>query len=282
MLHDIDAIALGAVAGSSLTVRAGGPISDTPGRAIEVAGAADFTAQNGAASFDIALDNLRTHDFSGVVNARGQDVILEDRNAIVLGTVDASSLTVDAVGSITDVPGRAIRVIGVSDFAAQGADVVLDGNGDPLDRPHDFGLVNARGAGLVLHDANAIALGAIDAFALTVSAAGAISDTPGRAITVAGPTDLMATSGPSAFDIALDGNGAVSDRPHDFGGMVSALGDDVVLHDRNGIALGAVDASSLAISAGGSITDTPGEVDQSGGDGRSDCGKRRRALRHRA
>ena len=289
VLHDLDAVALGAISASALSVSAGGSITDAPGEAIEVAGTTDLVAQTGAEFFDIALDGNgavpfdRPHDF-GVVNARGEDIVLHDRNGIVLGAIEANEsgeeaatgvpdgtiarydndgdglltaadpaaagdLTVRAGGAITDA-GAAIEVDGRARLEArEGAsrfDITLDG-------PHDFDAnapgpdavheVDAIGADVTLVDRDAIALGAISASGLTVSAGGSITDTAGEAIEVSGTANLVAQAGAELFDIALDGNGAVPfDRPHDFG-VVNARGEDIVVHDRNGIVLGAIDAS---------------------------------------
>src|SRR5690606_3152809 len=105
---------------------------------------------------------------------------------------------------------------------------------------HDFaGSVSAAGGNVVLDDRNAIALGAIDTGGgdLIVRAGGSITDTDGEAVTVGGATTLVARSGKSFFDIALD-----NADTHDFAGPVSVTGEDIVLDDRSAIRLGAIDA----------------------------------------
>ena len=152
-VSDSNNISLGTViATGSLTVTAGGSITDTAGEAITVAGATDLVAfdDQGDADptnddfFDVALDNVDTHDFMDVVNATGEDIHLDDANAIALGDVDAGGdLTVTAGGSIEDTAGEAITVAGMTDLAAGAVgdshDILLD-NEDTHDFSGDDGV----------------------------------------------------------------------------------------------------------------------------------------------
>jgi Repeats of unknown function (DUF5649) len=196
-----------------------------------VPGAMALIAENGARFFDIALDEPARHDFGGVVSARGEDIILNGRSAIVLGSIDANAggssapgpenpiafydddgdgvlaasepaaagdLTVRAGGTITDT-GAAINVEGRTRLeAVAGAtrfDIALDG-------PHDFDSdasgdaaheVDAIGRHITLADVDAIALGDVSASGdLSVLARGSVTDTPGEAIVVGGDMTIVA------------------------------------------------------------------------------------------
>ncbi len=238
-LVDRNAIALGSIDAFALSVSAAGSITDTPGEAV-VAGTANLVAQSGAEFFDIALDGNGAlpadlaHDF-GLVNARGEDIVLHDRNGIVLGAIDANQSGQESAPGAPDVTiGR------------------YDNDGDGL-----------------LAAADPAAAGD-----LTVRAGGAITDT-GAGIEVDGRTRLEARRGGALFDITLDGaDGDASDRPNDFDANavgpdalheVDAVGANVTLVDRNALALGTIRTSNLTISAGGSVTDTPGEAIAAGG-----------------
>ncbi len=276
VLVDRDAIALGAISASGLVVSAGGSITDTPGEAI-VTGTAVLVAQSGSEFFDIALDGNGAvpfdlaHDF-GVVSARGEDIVLHDRNGIVLAAIDANEsgqegatglpdatiarydndgdglpgpldppaagdLTVRAGGAITDT-GAGIDVEGRTRLEArQGAALF----GIALDGPNDFDSnspgpdagheIDAVGAGMVLVDLNALALGTIRASNLTIGAGGSVTDTPGEAILVSGTTDIEARRGSDFFDIALDNPGL-----HDVA-SVRLTGEGVRLLDRRDLTI---------------------------------------------
>src|SRR5699024_3428416 len=76
------------------------------------------------------------------------------------------------------------------------------------------------------------------------SRAGAITDTEGEAITASGSTVLTASDddGTNDFDIALDNNDTGAGDIHDFGGPVSAKGNDTRITAVNALTLGTVDA----------------------------------------
>ena len=140
-LNDVNAIDLGGVTASSLTVTAGGTISDDEVGAISVSGLTSLTAQSGANFFDIVLDDANTHDFDSDntgdgVYATGEDIVLDDQDAIVLGAITANSdatpdttynvgndgdLVVRAGGTITDISGQSITLGDDASFASDGS-----------------------------------------------------------------------------------------------------------------------------------------------------------------
>ena len=118
---------------ANLIVNAGGAVTDTGATAgISVTGDTTITAGAAGNFFDIALDSADIHDFGGAVNATGEDITIDDVNAIVLGSIstneagqadaDADSaadgtiasnrgeLIVRAGGAITDAAAVTLRV----------------------------------------------------------------------------------------------------------------------------------------------------------------------------
>ncbi|MGD1924313.1 MAG: beta strand repeat-containing protein, partial [Paracoccaceae bacterium] len=145
---------------------------------------------------DIALDN-GVHDFTGTVNATGEDITLTDANAIVLGAVSTNEagqtdgvdndgaadatiatnrgeLVVNAGGSITDAglgtsasDGIGLLVEGATSLTARNAsstnhfDIDLDDVDNNFDQDADGDAVNAVGEDITLFDATAIVLGTV-------------------------------------------------------------------------------------------------------------------------
>ena len=227
-LTDLDALQLGEIDASTLTVSTGGNISQTG--AVSVSGSTTLMAQSGTDEFDIALDDLG-NDF-GEVSSLGDDVSLTDLNDLQLGLTDAGLLTVRSGGNISQTAD--VSVSGLTSLTAMG-DITLDEIGN------DFDELDAAGDTLTISDAGALTLGEIDASVLTVSVGGDLSDIDGKSISVSGNTSLSA----EPFDIALD-NGL-----HDFA-SVDANADDVTLTDLDDILLGDIDAAGnlkvLAVS----------------------------------
>ena len=240
-LTDGNGITLGDVtAGDDFKVTAGGDITqdNTGGKKILVAGNTIL-----AAGGDITLDGP-TNDFTGIVNAGGDNITLTDGNGIALGDVTASEdFKVTAGGDITQdiTVGKKIVVGGDTELTA-GGDITLDGPNN------DFtGTVNAGGDNITLKDVNGIKLGDVNANEdFKVTAGGDISQdsTGGKKIFVAGSTNHTAGG-----DITLDG------PTNDFTGTVNTSGDNITLNDENDITLGDMaSAEDFKVTAGGDIT----------------------------
>jgi len=193
-LTDMDSIVLGDVNAGDLTVAAlAGNIFDDGVAAgdVQVAGETSLTATGG----NVRLDDAN-HDFVGSVDASGSLVRLNDASGIELGAITADTLTVDAVGDITNTGGaEIIDVAGVSDL--DGANINLDGD-------HDFtGRVDATGGTVTLNDVDALILGTVTATTLDATAvAGSITDSGSTRAITAGTATLTATAG----DVEIDSN----------------------------------------------------------------------------
>ena len=217
-LTDLDALQLGEIDASTLTVSTGGDIGQTG--TVSVSGSTTLTAQKGSDNFDIALDDLDNN--FGEVSSLGDDVSLSDLDDLQIGLTDAGLLTVRSGGNISQT--AAVSVSGLTSLTAMG-DITLDEIGNDLDE------IDASGDAITIRDADALALGEIDASILSASVGGQLSDTDGKRISVSGNTSLSA----DLFDIALD-NGL-----HNFA-SVDASADDIALTDLSDILLGDIDA----------------------------------------
>lgn len=127
VVDDVNGIQLGAIKAQlnvdptiaandgSLTVRAGGAVTDTATEAVVVAGMTSITAENTASTifFDVELDNVALHDFNEVDVSAG-DITLDDANAITLGAVTARVNTDPTIasndGSLTVNAGTSVNL----------------------------------------------------------------------------------------------------------------------------------------------------------------------------
>jgi hypothetical protein len=199
------AIALGTTAATgSLSVTAGGAVTQQAGTALDVDGATTLSA----AGVDIVLDESG-NDFGGAVSSGGASVTLVASGPIALGATTATvDLSVTAGGAITQQAGTALDVVGTTALSAAGFDITLDAGGSAFG-----GSVSSSGASVTLVASGPIALGATTATAdLSVTAGGAITQQAGTALNVAGATVLSA----AGFDITLDetGNDFTGARRH--------------------------------------------------------------------
>lgn len=247
-LADTNAIELGEMSATDLTVNAGDAITQSASEKVVVTGETFLSAT----ASTIALTNS-DNNFGGSVDASGTTISLTDINAIELGEIASSKLTINAGGAITQTAGEKVVVsgLGASSFTSTGT-ITLENSAN------DFtGAVSASGSNVSLVDANAIQLGNITANSLTVIASmGDITQAGGTSLDIAGTTLAKVVD---SFDVTLFNAG------NDFTGAVSIDGinaldvpNEVKLQDVNGIVLGNIDANSLEVSAGGLISQLGG------------------------
>jgi CHAT domain-containing protein len=231
-LNDNNAIGLGAsdIQGN-LTITANGTI--TQNGDIGVTGTTTLEA---GTTNNITLDG--TNNFNIVRVISGNDVTLNEKNAIRLGASDIQgNLTITANGTITQ--NGDIGVTGTTTLEAGTT------NNITLDRANNFNIVRViSGNDVTLNDNNAIGLGASDIQGnLTITANGTI--TQNGNIGVTGTTTLEAGT---TNNITLDGT-------NNFNIVRVISGKDVTLNDNNAIGLGASDIQgNLTITANGTIT----------------------------
>ena len=246
----------------SLAVQSGGIAQS---QAFSVGGQTSLDAGTGA----IAL-NHANNDFVGAVSLTGGAVAINDVNALTLGTLDLGSLGASSHGTldlgqgtiagnlVADSGGGAIGQSGA--LAVGGSSAINAGAGDITrdDGGNDFvGAVSLTGGAVSISDANALALGTLDAGSLvarshgalnlgTGSVAGALdADSDGGAI---GQSGALAVGGASTVDAGA-GDIALTHADNDFIGAVSLTGGAVAIADRNQLTLGQVDATSLSATA---------------------------------
>ncbi|MEL7471425.1 MAG: hypothetical protein AAFN27_23450, partial [Pseudomonadota bacterium] len=229
--------------------------------------------------------------FSGPVDALGFDITLTDANSIELQDIDAfGTLSVTAQdGSITDTgtsgaTAGGVDVAGLTTLTAISVtadnDITLDDVGNDFDSdavgPDAVDGVNASGNDVSIFDEDALALGAISADTLTITARGSITDTSAQAVVVTGTTTITAVdaAGTDFFDIQLD-NVDTHNFDSDAGATADAtdgvflFGEDIHIDDVDAILLATVTTNAdtadatitngdgdLTVLSGGSLTDS--------------------------
>ncbi|MEJ1436981.1 MAG: filamentous hemagglutinin N-terminal domain-containing protein [Candidatus Sedimenticola sp. (ex Thyasira tokunagai)] len=251
-IADTGAVALGSVSTDALTLSAGGNITDSG--VLDIGGAASFTttALNGSVTLDQASDIDGA--LSVTTNGTGTTSVTGLTDAIELGTVTTASLTVSADGNITD--SGVLDIGGAASLTTTGSNgsVTLNSASD-IDGALSVA-TDGTGTTSVTNLTDAIALGTVTTAALTISANGNITDS--GVLDIGGAASFTTTG--SNGSVALN---SLSDIDGALGVNTNGTGTTSVTNLTDDIELGAVDTTSLTISADGSITDS-GEVNASG------------------
>jgi filamentous hemagglutinin family protein len=236
-LTDKNALVLNGVNATSLAVDTStGNGAVTQAAAITVTNAVTVNAGTGNVTFTLAGNTF------GSFGATGTTVTLAQAGPVVLGAINATTLSVDtssANGAISQ--NAAATVTGTATFTAGNGSISLTQAGN------NFGTVAATGGAVSITDVNALVLGAISASSLSVdTSAGNGAVTQSAAATVSGATTVNA------------GTGAVTltQSANDFG-SVAATGGAVSIRDANAIVLGTISATTLSVdtsAGGGAIT----------------------------
>ncbi|MCC4603508.1 beta strand repeat-containing protein [Xanthomonas campestris] len=288
----LDALNLGQGRIGTLTARSAlGAISQTG--PLEVSGSSRIASS----ANDVRLDNVN-NDFVGALSVFGKDVTLIDRNALMLGQVDAQQLTVTSTGPLnlgwgwvsgalraTSNGGAIDQIVAIG---VGGASVIDAGTGTITlaDRFNDFiGGVSLFGGASRIADNNALTL---DTFAVT-SLSATSNATPldwatretltfgsGRvdgaltaissggaivqrgALSVGGVTTLDAAS-TNSF-VATAGSITLTGN-NAFAGAVSLTGGATQLNAGSALTVGAVNTGALTVTSNGALNLGQGTVD---------------------
>src|SRR5581483_7948680 len=270
-LNDVNTLTVGgAVAGKLTTtsggaltfntLNVGGDLASTAAGTISDAGAVNIGGATTLTAGGNDITPSQADDFVGPVNiASGNNVTLNDDNALTVGGTVAGKLTTTSGGALTlntltvggDLASTAAGAIGDSGAVKIGGTTTLTagGNDITLSQADDFvGPVSiVSGNNVVLNDVNALTLGASTVSGnLTVTAKGQVSDSGN--VTVAGATSLTAGTG----------NNISLTHADDFVGPVSIVsGNNVTLNDINALTLGASTVSgNLTVTANGLLKDS--------------------------
>ena len=286
MLDTLDVASLDVVSHGDLELRGGtvagnlsadsnnGMIGQTG--ALRVGGTSSVDAGTGAVVLHVA-DN----DFGGAVSLRGATAVVNDANALALGTLEVGDLMATSRGALDLGQGTVAGFLSANSNGgaiSQSGALLVDGmavvNADGgaitlADAGNDFrGTVLLAGDAVVINDMNALALQAFELGSLSATSHGVldlggtvagtlVADSNGGAIGQSGALDV---GGGSTLDA---GAGAITldHADNDFGGTVSLAGGAVSINAVGALTLGMLDVGALSARSEGPLGLGSGTVD---------------------
>jgi filamentous hemagglutinin family protein len=234
-------VALGSVTAASLSVNTSGSngnVTQASGD-LTVSGATAINAGSGAITVGSANSSLNSF------GATGGAVSVTTNSGLALDNVTASGLTVvtnggGTAGAVTQTLGDSLNI-----GAGTGAVLVSAGAGNgavTLDQTNHFGAFSGSGGAATVDTVGALSLGAFNGTSLTVGTSGAVAQS--AALTLTG--DVSVTT--SAGSITLDNPG------NSVAGFAASTPGTATLVDTTGVALRAISAADLAVTADGDVT----------------------------
>jgi len=241
---DTTALDIQALAANSLSVLAGGDISDSGVLDIATTVSLTTTANNG----NVVLDQASDFDgaLSVVTDGTGTTSITKLTDSIELGTITTAQLALTAAGAITD--SGVITVSGTTAFdnsAGTDAAITLD---SASTYTGDVTFTVDAGSDVTITDNSAFAIqSGLNVNNLSITSTGSVTDL--------GDIDIDGTLTVSAAgqSIELTGTG------NDLTGAVSLTGAAVTLNDSTATSIAGITATgALSVTSGGAITQSGG------------------------
>ena len=220
---------IGATKTTSLKIASAGEITDSG--VILTTGETRFEAGNGGSN--VTLD-LPGHSL-GTISLLADSAYVRESSALDFGSVSiANNLTTVSVGAVTD--SGTIQVGGMLSVNASGYAITLN------DTASKFGNVALSGAAMILYEADDTDLGGVSGVSLTVTSAGAITDSA--------PINLL-----QKLTAYAPGQDIVLDESNSFG-SIAATGDLIEIAEGNATDLAGISATTFKISSKGVVTDS--------------------------
>ena len=256
-----------AVNNGSLTIHAGGAISQVSGKTITVGGLADFFSSGSGVDGEIVLANAGNNFGSlGLHSANGDGVLVVEAGSTALDTVSVPNGVVIVVsgGDITQVGGKTILAGGNALFEAPAGNSILVGNsGNTFNGTVNFAPTTAGNLlNVAVSDTTAL-----DLQALTLD--GTLTVNAGGPITQSGALNIAGLASFADSGSGVNGNITLNNTANNFGSLAlnSANGASVQVTEASATALDnvAVNNGDLAITSGGDITQVAGKTVAVGG-----------------
>ncbi|MEM6439887.1 MAG: hypothetical protein AAF763_09380, partial [Pseudomonadota bacterium] len=236
------ALELGDIAAATLSVAAGGAVSQTGSGVLDISGVADFATEGGAVNlsnanrFGGAIFVDTTADGSGPAA-----VAITDADALTFGAVTASALTIGAGGAVDQAAVGALDIAGDVVVETAGGAVTLSRAANVIGGHVAVDTTDggAPRAAATLAADGGLKLGPITAQTLSVATTGPVADRAGGVIDVAGEASF-ATSGAA---LSLD-----AEAGHLFGGPIALDVGAASLVSAGGVVLQGL-AASLDVAA---------------------------------
>ena len=224
---DIDGINLSGGSAGTLTIIAGGPVTDS--------GATTATNLNVTSTGTVTLD--AANDAGNLfVSAAGQTVTYNDINGLNLAGITAATFNLTTGGAIADTLATIVTDLNITSGGAVVMDVATNNAANII--------INAGANAVTYVDANALAIAGLTAGTANITANGLLTDT---GTISAGTLNITNTGGATVLDNVANNINTFS---------ASAAGQNVTFNDANAIDIAGVTANSFTLTAGGAVTDS--------------------------
>ncbi len=230
-INNSSGMVLNAINATGLNLTAAGAIVDTE---------SDVVAVSGNSTFAVGSNNLTLNNANlGTLNlTNAGDVTVDEVDTIVLGSINAANLEIDAAGAISQSAGSNVNVSNLFNLISL-SDITLDG-------VNSFQSLQLNGVNVTIKSTGSLVLQNITATTLTVDTSGGnISQQAGSTINVAGLADIS----------TVGGNIVLTDKSSTFG-SVDLSGNLVNFAAASDIKVDGIVASTLTLDAGGAINVT--------------------------
>jgi hypothetical protein len=200
------------------------------------------------------LANAANDVASLTITAPGQTVTYADASGFVVNGLQGSTIALSAAGAITQGLGAGNAIVGTSLSVTDSAGGVLLNNA-----ANDVTTISivATGQTVGYTDATGFSVNGIQAAAITLVAAGAISQVAGAAAAVTGGSLVVTdTVGGVVLDNAANDVASIS---------ITATGQTVTYNDKTGFVVNGLQAATITLTAAGAVTQGAGAANAVGG-----------------
>jgi hypothetical protein len=233
-LRESDGTLFDDVSAVNLTITSAGDITQSASAQINVTGVSTFDVGAGS----ISLNNA-SNTFQSITVAQAGDVSIADTSATILNQINSGTLTLTSGGSITD--NGVLTITGLLNLDAGNQNILLDSNGSR------FGSISVSGGDIELVEADSSQLDQITADEFFLTSAATVTQAATSVIDILGTLRIVAD------EIILDGN-------NNKFGDIDLTADSITIAQQGAIALEAINADALSVTAGGDITQKVGSA----------------------
>lgn len=226
-IRDADGINLGGITAGTMTINAGGAVTDSAGT---VAGTLNVTA-TGAVTLDHAANDVTNLS----VAAGANDIVFNDASGLNLAGITGNNFVLTAAGAVTDTGATIVNDLDITATGAVTLDSVTN-NAATID-------INAGANAITFVDTNGVIIDGLTGTVANITAGGTITD---NGIINAATLNLTATGAVTIDNLANNINVL----------SVSAAGQTIIYNDANGVDLAGITGNTLTLNAGGAVSDS--------------------------
>ena len=221
-------LVIAGLSAQSVTLDVDGDLTSTSDADIAITNDAVFNATN---DIDLSASN----NAFGTVSLSGNDISIDERDALTFDDVTADTLTATAQGEVTDI--GVLSVSGLLSIDAGTRSVLLDSSAN------QFGVLDITGGSVEITESGGSNLGTIETESFSLNAGGNVTQESTSALSIAGIFEVDAGTN----DITL------TQGTNNFGSMDLA-GDVIAITEASASRLEALSATTFSLVSGGAIT----------------------------